>query len=221
MLADYIKHGIENLCTDADVRYLITAASLRKHGFLTKVYTMRLPFTVNMDTFPLASYLGDIEVDSSVYLWAVKGDVGGFIEKIKCLRLQLQWMELSTRTTRSLVIGMPNNIKIVIMRVDKVGWTAPTPSDPKGVRFTFVNDPVDFATLFTYNGQGKCKIVEFWSKEKSSIEKYKGQIESWAKQIGWEVRDKTDDPPYKYKYHAYTLHVYKHGCDVGTKTGGC
>ena len=117
MLADYIKHGIENLCTDTDARYLITAASLRKHGYLTKVYTMRLSFHVNMDTLPLASYLGDIKVDSSVYLWAVKGDVGGFIEKIKCLRLQFQWMELSTRTTRSLVIGMANNIHITSINI--------------------------------------------------------------------------------------------------------
>ena len=84
---------------------VIAAASLSKHGYLTRVENMRLE-DINLASVPHTACLGDIQVTERVWIDKVQGDLGDIVAKIKCSWLFISNMQLSVGATQALVAGM-------------------------------------------------------------------------------------------------------------------
>ena len=123
----------------ASVSVVIAAASLSKHGYLTRVKNMRLS-NINLASVPHAACLGDIQVDDYVYIDNVQGDIGSIVAKIKCRWLGIDNMQLSVGATQALVAGMAAGVEIVWL-----GYIGSV--------------EVDMETLASYDGRGRCSSV--------------------------------------------------------------
>ena len=66
----------------ASLSVVVAAASLSKHGYLTRVGAMNLR-NINLASVPHAACLGDIQVDGWVGIDNVQGDIGSIVGKIR------------------------------------------------------------------------------------------------------------------------------------------
>ena len=157
---------------------VIAAASLSKHGYLTRVKNMRLK-NINLASVPHAACLGDILVDGWVYINYVQGDIGSIVAKIKCSQLEISNMQLSVGATQALVACMYAHVDTV-----RLGYNGSV--------------EVDMETLASYDGQGQCTRLTFWWQ---THKRYRAEVKSWAEKVGWielgnpahiEVRRKDD-----------------------------
>ena len=195
--AETIGSKLYSYPTPPSLSVVIAAASLSKHGYLTRVENMRLE-NINLASVPHAACLGDIQVDDRVMVDKVQGDIGSVLEKIKCRRLWIDNMQLSVGATQVLLAGM-------VARVEKVTlgqWT----NREQGLCREEVEEEldcngsveVDMETLASYDGQGQCtRLTCWWQTHK----RYRAEVKSWAEKVGWielgnpahiEVRRKDD-----------------------------
>ena len=84
------------------------------------------------------------------------------LSNIKCKKLWIDNQHLSRDTTESLVSAMRNNVKVVRL------WD--------GVH-------LDIGALTAYSGQGRCRRVQCYG---DTGRRYESQVETWARDIGWE-----------------------------------
>ena len=49
---------------------------------------------------------------------------------------------------------------------------------------------LDMDTLSQYDGKGECRRVSVWE---DTGRRYRGQVKSWMKRIGWELEIENDD----------------------------
>ena len=140
---------------------VIAAASLSKHGYLTRVENMRLE-NINLASVPHAACLGDIQVNERVWIDKVQGDIGSIVGKIKCSWLFISNTQLRVGATKALVAGMAAGVGRV--------WLGHGGSVE-----------VDMETLASYDGRGTCRYVSCWE------DRYRDQVRRWAGRIGWGV----------------------------------
>ena len=143
---------------------VIAAASLSKHGYLTRVERMILS-NINLASVPHAACLGDIRVDDKVWIDNVQGDIGSIVGKIKCNWLWIDNMQLSVGDTQALVAGMAAGVGEVTLGSDG-------------------SVEVDMETLASYDGRGRCREMWCW---KETGRRYRAQVRRWAGRIGWKV----------------------------------
>ena len=110
--AETIGSKLYSYPTPPSLSVVIAAASLSKHGYLTRVENMMLE-NINLDSVPHAACLGDIQVDDRVLIDNVQGDIGSILGKIKCSRLYVDNMQLSVGATKALVAGMAAGVGAV------------------------------------------------------------------------------------------------------------
>ena len=148
----------------ASLSVVIAAASLSKHGYLTRVERMILS-NINLASVPHAACLGDIRVDDKVWIDNVQGDIGSIVGKIKCNWLWIDNMQLSVGDTQALVAGMAAGVGEVTLGSDG-------------------SVEVDMETLASYDGRGSCSYVSCWEE---TGDRYRDQVRRWAGRIGWKV----------------------------------
>ena len=164
--------------TPPSLSVVIAAASLSKHGYLTRVEAMKLS-NINLASVPHAACLGDIQVDYKVWIDNVQGDIGSIVAKVKCSGLSIHNMQLSVGATQALVAGMAAGVE-------------------RGLLGGSGSVEVDMETLASYDGQGQCTRLTFWWQ---THKRYRAEVKSWAEKVGWielgnpahiEVRRKDD-----------------------------
>ena len=99
----------------------------------------------------------------------VTGPLGPIFGNVKCDLLTIDNMVLGTGQTQSLLAAMVSGVRVVVLR--------------RGVT-------LDMETLSQYDGKGECGRVWVWG---DTVRRYRGQVKSWAKRIGWELKRKSDD----------------------------
>ena len=154
----------------ASLSVVRAAASLSKHGYLTRVENMFIK-KINLASVPHAACLGDIQVDDMVWIDDVQGDIGSIVEKIKCSTLLISNIQLSVGATQALVAGMIAGVETV-----RLGYNGSV--------------EVDMETLASYDGRGTCSKV--WC-HKETGDRYRAQVRRWAGRIGWEVESDDDN----------------------------
>ena len=168
--AETIGSKLGSYFTPPSLSVVIAAASLSKHGYLTRVERMKL-VNINLASVPHAACLGDIQVDDRVLIDNVPGDIGSILGKIKCSRLYVDNMQLSVGATQALVTGMIAGVDTV-----RLGYNGSV--------------EVDMETLASYDCRGKCSYV---SCSKQTGERYGAEVRRWAGRIGWEVESDDDN----------------------------
>ena len=166
--AKTIGSKLDSYFTPPSLSVVIAAASLSKHGYLTRVEDMELE-NINLASVPHAACLGDIQVDDWVVIYKVQGDIGSIVGKIKCSRLNISNMQLSVGATQALVAGMAAGVEVV-----QLGYRGSV--------------EVDMETLASYDGQGQCSEVMVRCRDQTG-DRHRARVRRWAGWIRWEVTD--------------------------------
>ena len=119
---------------------------------------------INLSEVAHTFSLADVTGTKSVIISNVTGNIAPIISRIKCLKLDIQGMRLSTEDTAALVQGMQTSVEEVHLGQ----------YDSKVM--------LDIDTLITYNGRGKCKRVWFWNE---TMRSYVDQLVTWEENMGW------------------------------------
>ena len=140
-------------------------ASFIHHGYITEMFNMNLR-DISLSEVAHASSLADVNVTNCVWIENVTGNIAPIISRIKCKRLVITKMRLSTEDTAALIQGMQTSVEQVGLGYDP---------------FPVV---LDWNTLLTYDGLGHCGGVLCWGKAR---ERYGDQLATWGETMGWSV----------------------------------
>ena len=137
-----------------------TAASMAKLGLITSVENMRL-WDIDIRSIPAdnISALASVVTDR-VEIYNVTGDIIPVLRSVKSRWLVINRMTLDAAVTKALVTAMETRVEEVRLGL----WS--------GVR-------LDPSVLTQYDGHGKCRKVECWSRE------YQDTLRNWAGKVGW------------------------------------
>ena len=149
---------------NSDLPQLATAAALATHGYITHVRHLYL-YDLDLDSVSAGNLASLVHcVSTSVEISRVWGDLSPVLGIAKCSELDIGNTDLSTAETQGLLAAM-------VSRVRKVRLCT-------GVT-------LDMETLSKYDGKGKCRRVLV---EWGTARRYRGQVKSWAKRIGWKLK---------------------------------
>ena len=142
-----------------------SAASFIHHGYITEMFNMNLR-DISLSEVAHASSLADVNVTNCVWIENVTGNIAPIISRIKCKRLVITKMRLSTEDTAALIQGMQTSVEEVSLAY---------------------NGPVelDWYTLLTYDGRGHCGAVRCWYDTRR---RYRDQLATWGETMGWGVK---------------------------------
>ena len=152
---------------------ITTAASLAHHGLLGSVKFMTLVHDpASIPTEHLASLASC--ASCRLYISNVSNsDIFSILDSVKCKQLHISRQTLSTEETRALVRAMEAQVEMV--RLGFEGWRE-------------VN--LDITTLTQYNGQGKCRRLDYYN-ENDTADRYREEVRRWAEKINWRVTTDT------------------------------
>ena len=153
---------------------IVTAASLTHHGMLDSVQWLIL-YDVDLASVP-AEHLASLASCASCRLYisnVSNSDIFSILDSVKCKQLHISRQTLSTEETRALVRAMEAQVEMV--RLGFEGWRE-------------VN--LDITTLTQYNGQGKCRRLDYYN-ENDTADRYREEVRRWAEKINWRVTTDT------------------------------
>ena len=164
--ADTVRYLFSNFLTTSQ-EVVSSTASFIHHHYITEVENLTLE-NINLSEVAHASSLADVHVTNEVIIINVTGNIAPIISRVKCERIWISQMRLSTEDTAALVQGMQTSVEEV-----SLGYYGPV--------------ELDMDTLLrTYNGRGQFRRV-FCCGE--TLRKYGDQLAAWGHRhrIGWSM----------------------------------
>ena len=137
--ADTVRYLFSNFLTTSQ-EVVSSTASFIHHHYITEVENIALE-NINLSEVAHASSLADVNVTNEVIIINVTGNIAPIISRVKCERIWISQMSLSTEDTAALAQGMGNCVESVVL-----GYRGPV--------------ELDWDTLLTYNGRGHCRLVK-------------------------------------------------------------
>ena len=156
--ADTVRYLFSNFLTTSQ-EVVSSTASFIHHHYITEVENITLE-NINLSEVAHASSLADVNVTNEVIIINVTGNIAPIVSRVKCERMWISQMSLSTEDTAALVQGMGNCVESVVL-----GYHGPV--------------ELDWDTLLTYNGRGHCRLVKCYGGK--TIERYGDQLATWGR----------------------------------------
>ena len=147
---------------------IVTAARLAHHGLHGSVYRVYL-CDMDLASVP-AEHLASLSscVTRSVDITNVSNcDLTSILDSVKCDMLSISSQTLSIEETQALVRAMESRVKWV--RLGEEGEVS-----------------LDIIALTQYNGQGKCRMVNY-TEYNDTADRYREVVRSWVEKINWRV----------------------------------
>ena len=145
------------------------AAALATYGYITHVGYLGLG-NLDLDSVSAGNLANLVQcVHDVVLISRIRGDLSPVLGIAKSFGLDIGYMDLSTAETQSLLAAMVSGVEEV-----ELG---------RGVT-------LDMETLSQYDGKGECeRVVAWWDTGR----RYRDQVKSWMKRIGWEFKMENDN----------------------------
>ena len=159
---------ISRLSYTSDLRVILCAASLARHGRLGSVSRMGLR-DVDLTSVP-AEHLASLvsKVTGRVTITCVS-DCVNILDNVKSEELDITDKCLGSKETWALVRAMESGVEYVLLSVEVT---------------------LDIRVLMEYSGQGKCKRVEcYWD----TAVRYREQLTTWTTSKNWAVTCDDDE----------------------------
>ena len=157
--------GNGSMIINPSLSRVAAAAALATHGYITHVGNLGLR-NLDLDSVS-AGNLANLQcVHGDVLISGVRSDLSPVLGTAKSFGLDIVYMDLSTAETQSLLAAMVSGVEEV-----ELG---------RGVT-------LDMETLSQYDGKGNCGRVMVCGD--TVMRRYRGQLKSWAKRIGWKLME--------------------------------
>ena len=163
--ADSIRAMLKEKDAPPSQEEMSSLATFIHHKYITRVLDIELK-NINLSDVAHVSSLTDVTNTFDTFritgptTFNISGNIA-IISSIKCQRLVISAMRLSTEDTTALVQGMQTSVEMV-----QLGDSM----------------ELDWDTLLTYDGRGHCGFVGCYEQ---TMERYGDQLLTWGDSMGW------------------------------------